>query len=211
MQIIPNDLQVVEMVKDRLSQDDAQQTGWLLDGYPRSADQAEAIEEAGIRPDVFILIDVRPLQLTSACVLWLQDAHLLHVQSSTLTILGAFATWTSLEIGSEPPYAYAIRMQPFPTECSPCAKSCGTLQVPDEELVERVTGRRLDPVTNTIYHMKFKPPPDSVVDRLIQRSDDTEDKLRNRLDTHHKNVEAVIGYYKDILVEVSCPCTVRSL
>ncbi len=99
VQIIPNDLQVVEMVKDRLSQDDAQQTGWLLDGYPRSADQAEAIEEAGIRPDVFILIDVRPLQLTSACVLWLQDAHLLHVQSSTLTILGAFATWTSLEIG----------------------------------------------------------------------------------------------------------------
>ena len=51
-------LQVVEMVKDRLSQEDAQQTGWLLDGYPRSADQAEAIEEAGIRPDVFILIDV---------------------------------------------------------------------------------------------------------------------------------------------------------
>ena len=50
--------QVVEMVKNRLSQEDAQQTGWLLDGYPRSADQAEAIEEAGIRPDVFILIDV---------------------------------------------------------------------------------------------------------------------------------------------------------
>ena len=46
------------MVKNRLSQEDAQQTGWLLDGYPRSADQAEAIEEAGIRPDVFILIDV---------------------------------------------------------------------------------------------------------------------------------------------------------
>ena len=80
------------------------------------------------------------------------------------------------------------------------------MQVPDEELVERVTGRRLDPVTNTIYHLKFKPPPDSVAERLIQRSDDTEDKLRNRLDTHHKNVEAVIGYYKDILVEVSALC-----
>lgn len=49
------------MVKNRLSQEDAQQTGWLLDGYPRSADQADAIEEAGIRPDVFILIDVRQL------------------------------------------------------------------------------------------------------------------------------------------------------
>ncbi len=47
------------MVKNRLSQQDAQESGWLLDGYPRSAEQAEAIQEAGIRPDVFILIDVR--------------------------------------------------------------------------------------------------------------------------------------------------------
>lgn len=77
------------------------------------------------------------------------------------------------------------------------------MQVPDDELVERVTGRRLDPVTNTIYHMKFKPPPEGILERLIQRSDDTEDKLRNRLDTHHKNVAAVVGYYKDVLVQVS--------
>jgi adenylate kinase family enzyme len=47
------------MVKNRLGQEDAQKQGWLLDGYPRSAEQAEAIEAAGIRPDVFILIDVR--------------------------------------------------------------------------------------------------------------------------------------------------------
>lgn len=47
------------MVKNRLSQEDAQAAGWLLDGYPRSAEQAEAIQEAGINPDVFILIDVR--------------------------------------------------------------------------------------------------------------------------------------------------------
>ena len=46
------------MVKNRLSQEDAQKSGWLLDGYPRSAEQAEAIQEAGIKPDVFILIDV---------------------------------------------------------------------------------------------------------------------------------------------------------
>jgi len=61
-------LQVVEMVKSRLSQDDAQQTGWLLDGYPRSADQAEAIEEAGIRPDVFILIDVSLISSPFLCL-----------------------------------------------------------------------------------------------------------------------------------------------
>ena len=43
----------------RLACDDAQVHGWLLDGYPRSAEQAEAIEEAGIRPDIFILIEAR--------------------------------------------------------------------------------------------------------------------------------------------------------
>lgn len=50
---------VVEMVKTRLSQGDAQVSGWLLDGYPRSASQAQAIESEGIRPDVFLLIEVR--------------------------------------------------------------------------------------------------------------------------------------------------------
>lgn len=37
---------------------DVAQRGWLLDGYPRSASQAEAIEKEGIRPDVFLLIQV---------------------------------------------------------------------------------------------------------------------------------------------------------
>lgn len=57
--------QVVEMVKNRLSQPDAQESGWLLDGYPRSAEQADAIQEAGIRPDVFILIEVSPPLMSS--------------------------------------------------------------------------------------------------------------------------------------------------
>ena len=58
--LVPNEV-VVEMVVNRLRQPDAQEHGWLLDGYPRSAEQAEAIEAAGIRPDVFILIKVRIL------------------------------------------------------------------------------------------------------------------------------------------------------
>jgi adenylate kinase family enzyme len=55
---VPDEV-VVEMVKSRLAQPDVQGSGWLLDGYPRSASQAEAIEKEGIRPDVFLLIDVR--------------------------------------------------------------------------------------------------------------------------------------------------------
>lgn len=50
--------------------------------------------------------------------------------------------------------------------------------MPDEILIERVVGRRLDPVTGEIFHLKFKPPPADIVSRLTVRSDDTEDKVR---------------------------------
>lgn len=128
--LVPNEV-VVEMVKNRLAENDVQEHGWLLDGYPRSLEQAEAIEKENIRPDVFLLVDV-----------------------------------------------------------------------PDESLVERVTGRRMDPVTGEIYHLKFKPPPAEVVDRLEQRSDDTEEKVRNRLKTYHNNIDSVVGVYKDIMVPI---------
>ena len=44
-------------------------------------------------------------------------------------------------------------------------------------LIERVVGRRLDPETGDIYHIKFKPPPSEIEDRLVQRFDDTEEKV----------------------------------
>ncbi len=69
------------------------------------------------------------------------------------------------------------------------------LEVPDEVLVERVVGRRLDPETGKIYHLKFAPPPPEVVSRLTVRSDDTEEKARNRLAVHARNVDAVRGMY----------------
>ena len=47
------------MVKNRLAQPDAQQNGWLLDGYPRSESQGRALEAAGIHPELFILLEVR--------------------------------------------------------------------------------------------------------------------------------------------------------
>ena len=79
------------------------------------------------------------------------------------------------------------------------------VQVNDDELVERVVGRRLDPETGKIYHMTYNKPPPEIVDRLVQRSDDTEDKLRNRLASHHQNVEAVMGYYQTEMTEVTLP------
>lgn len=51
------------------------------------------------------------------------------------------------------------------------------LQVPEEILVGRVVGRRLDPVTGKIYHLEFSPPEnEEIAARLTQRSDDTEEK-----------------------------------
>lgn len=55
--LVPNSV-VVDMVVHRLSQPDVQEHGWLLDGYPRSGDQAEAIVQEGIKPDLFVLISV---------------------------------------------------------------------------------------------------------------------------------------------------------
>lgn len=42
----------------RLSQPDAKEKGWLLDGYPRSPAQAQSLEKLKVRPDVFIILDV---------------------------------------------------------------------------------------------------------------------------------------------------------
>ena len=69
-------------------------------------------------------------------------------------------------------------------------------------LIERVVWRRLDPETGKIYHLKFAPPPAEVVPRLTVRSDDTEEKARNRLAVHARNVDAVRGMYSACVVQV---------
>ncbi|PIA40947.1 hypothetical protein AQUCO_02300014v1 [Aquilegia coerulea] len=129
-ELVPNEI-VVMMVKDRLLQPDSQENGWLLDGYPRSSSQAKALEDLGIHPDLFILLDV-----------------------------------------------------------------------PEEILVDRVVGRRLDPVTGRIYHLKYSPPEtEEIASRLTQRFDDTEEKVKLRLQTHNQNVEDVLSIYKDVTVK----------
>jgi adenylate kinase len=74
--------------------------------------------------------------------------------------------------------------------------------VPDDVLVERVVGRRLDPQTGKIYHLKYFPPPADIVPRLTVRSDDTEEKARNRLAVHARNVDAVRGMYQSCVVQI---------
>ena len=72
-----------------------------------------------------------------------------------------------------------------------------------EVLVERVVGRRTDPKTGKIYHMTFSPPEDEEVKaRLEQRSDDTAEKVKVRLEQFHANIDAVKGSYASIIVVV---------
>ena len=78
------------------------------------------------------------------------------------------------------------------------------LDVADDAILERVTGRRTDPVTGHIYHMVFDPPPADVLDRLIQRPDDTAAVLVNRLAEYRAKTAPLIPYYEGqgVLVRV---------
>lgn len=82
-----------------------------------------------------------------------------------------------------------------------CPQAFLVLDVPDEELVERVEGRRIDPATGTIYHIKFNPPPEddpSLLDRLEQRDDDNRTVLVPRLKEFHEFVDDILDYYAPI-------------
>ena len=70
------------------------------------------------------------------------------------------------------------------------------LEVPDALIVERITGRRSDPETGTIYHLKFNPPPADIQHRLVHRSDDTEAALSARLDKYHRETAPIVPFYE---------------
>lgn len=132
--LVPDSI-ITQMVKNRLSQEDVQQRGWLLDGFPRTKAQALALQDAGIIPQVMTL-----------------------------------------------------------------------LEVPDAVVTERVSGRRTDPVTNKVYHLKYNPPPadnPEIMKRLEQRSDDTVDKIANRLSSYHKNTGDILDFYTHVLFKIN--------
>lgn len=125
-ELVPDQL-VCDLVVDRLKAADCQQ-GFMLDGFPRTVPQAEALavtlEGAGIALDLVLV-----------------------------------------------------------------------LEVPDALIVERITGRRSDPVTGEIYHIKFNPPPAEIADRLVQRADDTEEACTTRLQKYHAETQPVLPFY----------------
>ena len=75
------------------------------------------------------------------------------------------------------------------------------LRVTDGVVVERITGRRSCPKCGAVYHVKNMPPKRAgICDRddtpLVQRPDDTEEVVRNRLQTYYRQTEPVVEYYK---------------
>ena len=131
-ELLPDEL-VVDLIMDRLSQDDAKQ-GFILDGFPRTVPQAEALDAAMVAAD----------RKLSAVIV---------------------------------------------------------IEVPDEDLIERLSGRRVNPKTGRTYHIKFDPPKHEGVDdidgtKLIQRDDDKPETIANRLKVYHDQTAPVIGYYE---------------
>lgn len=125
--LVPDDL-VNRMVEERLREPDCA-PGFLLDGFPRTVAQAEAL-----------------------------DSMLAGMNRSLDHVL--------------------------------------LLEVDDEIILDRITGRRTDPETGRVYHVKFDPPPAELAGRLVQRPDDTAEVLRKRLDEYHEKTAPLVPYYE---------------
>jgi adenylate kinase len=132
-ELVPDDL-IVAMAAERLQQEDARD-GFILDGFPRTIEQAKALDRQ-------------------------------------LSELGRRITAAIL------------------------------IAVPDEEVVRRLSGRRVCVKSGHNYHIEFDPPKregicDQDGSRLIQRDDDKPDVIRNRLRVYHEQTEPLVEYYDE--------------
>ncbi|CAK4084155.1 unnamed protein product [Aphanomyces euteiches] len=119
-ELVPDDL-IIRVIMERLDQPDCQKHGWLLDGFPRTEVQAQAMLGLSIIPHLVIVLDV-----------------------------------------------------------------------PGEEVIKRISGRRVDLATGKTYHLVFNPPPPELADKVVQRSDDTEETIKVRLAKYNENCDAVV-------------------
>ncbi len=147
--LVPDEI-TIAMIRERLAQPDCQK-GYLMDGYPRTLNQAHVFEEIA-------------------------------------------------------------------AELKKPVEAVLNLTVDFEELANRVTGRRLCKNCGAIYHItNFPPKQEGICDHcgalLVQRSDDTVEQLRVRLDEHHKNTEPVLAYYaaQGLVKEVNASRTIEEV
>lgn len=77
------------------------------------------------------------------------------------------------------------------------------IDVDDEEIVKRLSGRRVHPDSGRVYHLVYNPPKTEGVDDetgepLIQRDDDKEDTVRNRLSIYHDQTKPLVAFYREL-------------
>ncbi len=76
------------------------------------------------------------------------------------------------------------------------------IAVADEEIVKRMSGRRVHPASGRTYHVVYNPPKvegkdDETGEDLIQREDDCEETVKKRLDIYHEQTEPLVSFYKE--------------
>jgi len=76
------------------------------------------------------------------------------------------------------------------------------IDVPDDEIIERMSGRRVHLPSGRSYHVKFNPPKvaghdDVTGEPLVQRDDDLEETVRKRLQVYHAQTSQLIGFYEE--------------
>jgi adenylate kinase len=131
--LVPDDL-IIEVILDRVDSDEAAD-GFLLDGFPRTVPQAEALEKG---------LASRGRELTAALL----------------------------------------------------------IDVPDDEVIKRLSGRRICSKNQHVYHVEFNPPKNEGVcdmdgSKLIQRDDDKPETVKKRLEVYHEQTEPLIKWYED--------------
>jgi adenylate kinase len=122
---------IIGLVQERITQDDCK-NGFLLDGFPRTVPQADALKNAGVAIDAVIEIDV-----------------------------------------------------------------------PDSEIINRMSGRRAHLASGRTYHIIYNPPKvegkdDVTGEDLVQRDDDKEEIVKDRLGVYHTQTKPLIGYYTQL-------------
>ncbi|MFP5413877.1 MAG: adenylate kinase [Gammaproteobacteria bacterium] len=78
------------------------------------------------------------------------------------------------------------------------------IHVDDAAIVERLSGRRVHEASGRVYHLKHNPPQregldDATGEPLVQRADDREDTVRNRLRVYHEQTEPLVAFYQDYI------------
>jgi adenylate kinase len=76
------------------------------------------------------------------------------------------------------------------------------IDVDDDDIVRRMSGRRTDPETGTVYHVEHNPPPAEVAPRCVQREDDREETVRHRLEVYRQNTAPLVDHYRQAGIPV---------